>query len=51
MSNYVRVFHGITAVAELKPNHMLPSNQTELSVFHGITAVAELKRWVGGFLA
>ena len=37
------VFHGITAVAELKRNHRQGRCDRQDGVFHGITAVAELK--------
>ena len=45
------VFHGITAVAELKPG-LGGTEEDRDHVFHGITAVAELKRdLTGGELA
>ena len=37
------IFHGITAVAELKVPDLSPGDAVEFGIFHGITAVAELK--------
>ena len=37
------IFHGITAVAELKGKPRRHRRLAVLSIFHGITAVAELK--------
>ena len=37
------VFHGLTAVAELKHFQKIVELNVRIDVFHGLTAVAELK--------